>query len=577
VDFFRSTRTNWDDMNKTRNGARILVDQLQLQGVNQLFCVPGESFLGVLDALLDAPALRLVVNRHESASTFMAGAYARLTGQPGVAYVTRGPGACNAAVGIHHARQDSLPVVLFVGQTPTGFQEREAFQEFDAARLFGDIAKWVARVDRADRIPEFVARAFQTAASGRPGPVVLAVPEDVLEQDAAVGDARCHQPVLPAPSDTQVAALRRMLGKAQRPIAIVGGAGWTAAACENLRGFAEANRIALASAFRFQDVVDNGHANYVGDVGLGVHPRLAERIRTADLILALGVRLGEATTGGYTLIEAPVARQQLIHAHAGIEELGRVYQADLMINAGMPQLAARLAMMTPIEDPPWAAALAQARAEYLEWQAAPGGSAALALDLRQVMLDLRGALPHDAIVCNGAGNFSAWLHRYFPFYLPGTQLAPASGCMGFAVPAAIAAKLSAPEKTVVCVSGDGDFLMSGQELATAAQAGAGVVFLVCNNGMYGTIRMHQERRYPGRPAGTALSNPDFAKLAQAYGGTGLRVTKTAEFAGALAEALAAARAKHLPALIELVCNPEQLLPSLRLEDLRKGLARPARR
>jgi acetolactate synthase-1/2/3 large subunit len=543
--------------------------------VNNIFCVPGESYLDVLDALLDAPGLRLVVNRHESGSTFMAGGYARLTGQPGVAFVTRGPGACNAAVGIHHAFQDSLPLVLFVGQTPSTFLGREAFQEVDHTRLFGGIAKWVAQIDRADRIPEFVARAFQVATSGRPGPVVLAIPEDVLMQTANVRDARCHQAVHSAPSDTQIATLRRLLGKAQRPIAIVGGAGWSAAACENLRGFAEANQIPLAAAFRFQDLIDNSHANYVGDVGLGINPRLAERIRSADLILALGARLGEATTGGYTLLEPPLPQQKLVHAHAGLDELGRVYEADLMINTGMPQLAARLAMMTPIDDPVWAPTVAAARSEYLAWQrpeASPSGRAP-ELDLRQVLLELREALPRDAVVCSGAGNFSGWLHRYFPYFVPGSQLAPASGCMGFAVPAAIAAKLSAPEKTVVCVSGDGDFLMSAQELATAAQCNAGVLFLVCNNSMYGTIRAHQERRFPGRVSGTTLTNPDFVQLARAYGGIGIRVARTDEFAAALAEALESIRACRMPAIIELACDPEQLLPTLRVADLRSN-ARP---
>jgi acetolactate synthase-1/2/3 large subunit len=561
-------------MDNARTGARLLVDQLLLQGVNHLFCVPGESYIGVLDALLDAPSVRVVVNRHESGSTFMAGGYARLTGQPGVAFVTRGPGACNAAVGIHHAFQDSLPLVLFVGQTPTTFLEREAFQEVDYVRLFGGVTKWVAQIDRADRIPELVARAFQVATSGRPGPVVLAVPEDVLAHEVQARDARCHQSVQSAPSDTQIATLRRLLGQARRPIAIVGGAGWSVAACENLRGFAEANQVPLATAFRFQDLVDNSHRNYIGDVGLGINPRLAERIRAADLILALGVRLGEATTGGYSLIEAPVPQQKLIHAHAAIEELGRVYQADLMINTGMPQLAARLAMMAPIDDPVWATSVTAARADFLAWQRldAPTSVPTPALDLRQVLHDLRSALPRDAVVCSGAGNFSAWLHRYFPFFLPGSQLAPASGTMGFAVPAAIAAKISAPEKTVVCVSGDGDFMMSVQELATAAHCGAGVLFLVCNNGMYGTIRTHQERQFPGRVSGTTLTNPDFVQLARAYGGAGFRVASTSEFPAVLAEALGSLRARRLPAIIELVCDPDQLLPALRLGDLRPAAA-----
>ena len=557
-------------MSDSRSGARILVDQLLLQGVDRLFCVPGESYLGVLDALIDTPSLRLIVNRHESGSTFMAGAYARLTGQPGVAFVTRGPGACNAAIGIHHAQQDSLPVVLLVGQVPTGVLEREAFQEIDCRSLFASMCKWVAQVDRADRIPEFVARALQTATSGRQGPVVLALPEDVLEQSARTADARCHQSVQAAPSDTQIAALRRMLGRAQRPIVLVGGAGWSAAASENLRGFVEANRLPVVCAFRYQDVFDNRHPNYIGEAGLGINPRLAERISSADLVLAFGVRLGEATTGGYRWLQPPVPRQALVHAHAGLEELGRVYQADLMINTGMPQLAARLAMMAPIDEPVWAEALADAREQYRQWQQRPEilEQHAPSLDPWQVMQQLRAALPADAIVCNGAGNFSIWLHRFFPYLAPGTQLAPTSGAMGYAVPAAVAAKISAPDKTVVCVSGDGDFLMTGQELATACQYNAPVLFLVFNNGMYGTVRMHQERRFPSRVVGTTLTNPDFSALAGAYGGAGFRVTQTADFAAALTQALASLRSRRLPALIELACDPQLLSPSARIDALR---------
>jgi len=566
-------------MSDSRTGARILVDQLLLQGVNQVFCVPGESFLGVLDALVDSPSVRLIVNRHESASAFMASAYARLTGQPGVAFVTRGPGACNAAVGIHQAAQDSLPVVVFIGQSPSSFLDREAFQEIEPRRLFGSLCKWVAQIDRADRIPEYLARAFQTATSGRPGPVVLAVPEDVLENEAATANARCHQAVQAAPSDTQIAALRRMLGKAQRPIVLVGGTGWTAAASENLCAFAQANQLPVACAFRFQDVIDNRHPNYVGDAGLGINPRLAQRISQADLVLALGARLGEATTSGYTLVQAPVPQQALVHAHAGLEELGRVYQADLMINTGMPQLAARLAMMTPIDSPVWAAELGQARAELAAWQQRPPILLRNApeLDPWQVLQDLRSALPADAIIANGAGNFSAWLHRFFAYRAPGTQLAPSNGSMGYAVPAAIAAKLSAPEKTVVCVSGDGDFLMGAHELATACQTNAAVLFLVFNNGMYGTIRMHQERRYPGRASATTLVNPDFARLLQAHGGTGLHVAHTRDFPGALAQALAAMRRDRLPALIELACDPGLLSPTMRLgEPAGGGLTAPGR-
>ncbi len=555
-------------MNDSRTGARILVDQLLLQGVNRLFCVPGESFLDVLDALVDAPGMRLIVNRHESASAFMASAYARLTGQPGVAFVTRGPGACNAAVGIHQAAQDSLPLVLFVGQCKSGFLEREAFQEVDYRSMYGSLCKWVAQIDSPERIPELLARAFQTATSGRPGPVVLAIPEDVLGQCAVVGNARCHQAVQAAPSDTQIAALRRLLGKAQRPIVVVGGSGWNAAASDNLCAFAQANQLPVACAFRYQDVLDNRHPNYVGDAGVGINPQLARRIGEADLVLALGARLGEATTSGYTIVHSPVPTQTLVHAHAGLEELGRVFQAELMINTGMPQLAARLAMMTPIDAPVWAGELAQARAEFAAWQKRPEvlQGPAVALDPWQLLQDLRAALPADAIIVNGAGNYAAWLHRFFPYFASGTQLAPSNGSMGYAVPAAIAAKLSAPERIVVCVSGDGDFLMSSQELASACQNNAAVLFLVFNNNQYGTIRMHQERRFPGRPIGTTLANPDFVALAQAYGCTGLPVRRTEDFPAALAQALAAIRRDRLPALLEISCDPRLLSPTMRVAD-----------
>jgi len=557
-------------MSLSRSGARLLADQLLLQGVNHLFCVPGEGMVPVLDALIDAPGVRVVVNRQESGSTFMACGYARLTGQPGVAFVSRGPGACNAAIGVHHAMQDSLPLVLLVGQSPTSFLEREAFQEIDCRAVFGSMAKWVAQVDRADRMPELVARAFQTATSGRPGPVVLALPDDVLHAITDAGDARCHQAVQAAPSDTQIAALRRQLGKAQRPLVIIGGPGWSAAAAENLIAFAEASALPVACSFRAQDIVDNRHANFVGDAGLGINPRLAQRIRDADLLLVLGPRLGEATTGGYALVQAPAPHQTLVHAHPGTEELGRVYQAALMINTGMPQLAARLAMMTPIEEPVWRPQLAQARAEYAAWQQRPAQSAgdAAGVDPWDVLASLRAALPHNAIIGNGAGNFSGWLHRFFPYIGHGTQLAPASGSMGYGVPAAIAAKIIAPEKTVVCVSGDGDFLMSAQELATACQNNASVLFLVFNNNMYGTIRMHQERQFPGRVTGTSLTNPDFAQLMAAYGGFGCRVERSADFPAALKEALNQLRSRRLPALIELVCDPQAITPGARIDDLR---------
>ncbi len=555
-----------------RTAARILVDQLQIHGVNHVFCVPGESYIAVLDALYDARGIKLIVNRHESGSSFMADAYAKLTGQPGVVMVTRGPGATNASIGVHTAFQDSTPMVMFVGQVGNDFVEREAFQEIDYRRMFGPMTKWVAQIDRADRIPEYVAHAFQIATSGRPGPVVLALPEDLLDESADVADAACHQPVQSAPTDTQIAAVRRLLGQARAPIVLLGGTGWTEAACENLRRFAEANELPVACAFRYQDLFDNRHPNYVGDVGIGINPRLAQRIRESDLVLAIGPRLGEMTTSGYTLLAVPQPKQALVHVHQGVEELGRVYQGQLMIASGMPQFASRLAMMMPVESPTWAAATRAARADYEAWQAqAPVyGSEKPRLDLWQIVQMLQATVPPDTIITNGAGNFSTWAHRYWRYGGLRTQLAPTAGSMGYGVPAGIAAKLVAPERTVVTFAGDGDFLMTGQELATATMYQAGVLIVVFNNGIYGTIRMHQERNHPARVIGTQLVNPRFDLLAQSFGGFGAVVESSSQFAPALAEALAFTRTQKLPALIELRTDAEIITPATTLAAIRSN-------
>ncbi len=555
-----------------RTAARILVDQLQIHGVNHVFCVPGESYIAVLDALYDARGIKLIVNRHESGSSFMADAYAKLTGQPGVVMVTRGPGATNASIGVHTAFQDSTPMVMFVGQVGNDFVEREAFQEIDYRRMFGPMTKWVAQIDRADRIPEYVAHAFQIATSGRPGPVVLALPEDLLDESADVADAACHQPVQSAPTDTQIAAVRRLLGQARAPIVLLGGTGWTEAACENLRRFAEANELPVACAFRYQDLFDNRHPNYVGDVGIGINPRLAQRIRESDLVLAIGPRLGEMTTSGYTLLAVPQPKQALVHVHQGVEELGRVYQGQLMIASGMPQFASRLAMMMPVESPTWAAATRAARADYEAWQAqAPVyGSEKPRLDLWQIVQMLQATVPPDTIITNGAGNFSTWAHRYWRYGGLRTQLAPTAGSMGYGVPAGIAAKLVAPERTVVTFAGDGDFLMTGQELATATMYQAGVLIVVFNNGIYGTIRMHQERNHPARVIGTQLVNPRFDLLAHSFGGFGAVVESSSQFAPALAEALAFTRTQKLPALIELRTDAEIITPATTLAAIRSN-------
>ena len=546
-----------------RTGGQILVDNLLRQGVDLAFCVPGESYLPVLDALYDARArLRLVVCRQEGGAAYMAEAYGKLTGRPGIVFVTRGPGASNAAIGIHTARQDSTPLIAFIGQVGGDFADREAFQEIDYRRMFAGIAKWAAQIDRAERIPEYVARAFRVALSDRPGPVVLALPEDMLGASAQATDAARVEPVRVAPAPGQIAALSKLLSAARRPLVIAGGSGWTAEACGNLLRFAEANALPVACAFRSQDVFDNAHIHYAGDVGIGINPKLAARVRDADVLLVVGERLGEMVTGGYTLLAAPQPTQSLIHAHPGGEELGRVYQPTLAIEASIPEFTAALAAMTPVSGAAWRDSAAQAHAEYVAWQTPrpmPGQ-----LDLWQVVATLRERLPEDAILTNGAGNYTAWLHRLFRYRRYRSQVAPYSGAMGYGVPSAVAAKLVHPERAVVSWNGDGCFLMNGQELATAAQYGLAIVFIVVDNAMYGTIRMHQERHYPGRVYGTDLSNPDFAALARAYGATGETVARTEEFGPALDRALAAAR----PALLHLRIDPQAITMNETIDGIR---------
>lgn len=570
-------------MHNERTGGQILVDALRVHGADIVFGVPGESYLAVLDALHDTP-IRFITNRQEGGAAFMANAYGKMTGRPGICFVTRGPGATNAAIGVHTAFQDSTPMILFIGQVGGDFVEREAFQEIDYRRMFGEMSKWVAQIDRTDRIPEYLVRAFQVATSGRPGPVVLALPEDMLTSVATVADTRAYQPVQACASATQVAQLREMLVAAQRPLVLLGGGGWDLAACDAIRRFAEASHLPVACAFRFQDLIDNRHPCYIGDVGIGINPKLAARIKRADLILAIGPRLGEMTTSGYSLLEAPRPQQQLIHVHTDAEELGRVYQADLMINSGMPQIAAALAAMAPVgshvESALRQAAIAESRTELSAWQAEPpvfmDGS--IGLNLWQVVRTLQAELPADTILTNGAGNFATWGHR---FWLYGdkssglrTQLAPSSGAMGYGVPAAVAAKIIEQHygrpRSVLNFAGDGDFLMNGQELATAVQYRAGVLFIVFNNSMFGTIRMHQERTYPGRVSGTELHNPDFAALARAFGAHGEVVEITAEFAPALRRAQAHIAGTGLPALIELRYDGRLLTPNASMEAIRKS-------
>jgi acetolactate synthase-1/2/3 large subunit len=545
-----------------RNGGRILVDQLRVHGTDLAFCVPGESYLAVLDALYDVrDAIRLIVARQDGGAAYMAEAYGKLTGRPGICFVTRGPGATNASIAVHTAQQDSTPMILFVGQVGTDFVEREAFQEIDYRRMFGSIAKWVASIDRADRIPELVSHAYHLAMSGRRGPVVLALPEDMLVQTVAVRDAAPYQVVEAHPGAADAGRLREMLAAAARPFVMPGGSGWTPQAVADLQAFAEANDLPVGCAFRFQDVFDNRHPNYAGDVGIGLNPKLAQRVKEADLVLALGPRLGEMTTGGYTLLQAPRPAQRLVHVHAGAEELGRVYQADLLINAGPGPMAAALAAMDPVV-PRWRDWTRAANADYranLEPGPMPG-----AVDYGRIVCALRDALPPDTIVTTGAGNYTGWVHRYWQHSVFRTQLSPTSGAMGYGVPAAVAAKLAAPERTVVSFNGDGCFLMNGQEIATAAQYDARVIFIVVNNGLYGTIRMHQERDYPARVYATALANPDFAALARAYGLHGELVEETAAFMPAFERSRASGR----PALIELRIDPDAITTRTTLSAIR---------
>ncbi|HKV55733.1 MAG TPA: thiamine pyrophosphate-binding protein, partial [Candidatus Binataceae bacterium] len=475
-----------------RTGGQILVDQLRIHGVDTAFCVPGESYLAVLDALYDArEEIRLIVCRQEGGAAYMADAYGKLTGRPGVCLVTRGPGASNACVGVHTAYQDSTPMVLMVGQVARADYERGAFQEIDLHRMYGQMAKWVAQIEDPRRIPEFVARAFTAATSGRPGPVVLALPEDMLREEAATGDADPYKTIHAAPGAAEIAHLRELLARAQRPVVIVGGSTWTAQAVEDLTAFAVANRLPVANTFRRQDRFDNLHHCYAGDLGISPNPKLRARITGADLVICAGTRLSEAATDGYTLFAIPRPEQKLVHVHMGAEELGRVYQADLPINAGMPQFAAAAKAMPPVDSSAWAGAAETAHRDYLEYNRPIPNAGPL--QLAEIVSGLCEQLPPDTIVTNGAGNYSGWVHRFWRFRRLGTQLAPTSGSMGYGVPAAVAAAIIHPDRTVLSFSGDGCFLMNGQEIATAMHHRLKPIFFVVNNGMYGTIRMHQER------------------------------------------------------------------------------------
>ncbi len=553
-------------LNKTgnlRTGGQILVDQLALHGTDMAFGVPGESYLAVLDALHDSQ-VRFIICRQEGGAAMMAEAYGKLTGRPGIAMVTRGPGATNASAGVHIAAQDSTPMILFVGQVARSMREREAFQEIDYRQMFGSIAKWVTEIDDPARIPELVGRAFQVATSGRPGPVVISLPEDMLTEAAACADGQAFRPVQANPSQDDMAELQRLLNRAERPLMILGGGGWSQQAVNNIRDFAERFELPVAVSFRRQDYLDNTHRCYVGHAGVSLKPPLSDRIRDADLLLLVGTRLGEASSRGYEVVDIPQPKQTLVHVHASAEEIGMVYRPDLSINAGIGPFAKAARDLTPVGTERWAEETRQARKEYLNSLEPPESPGEL--QFGKVVRWLNDHLPDDAIITNGAGNYCVWVNGYYQYRGLGTQLAPTSGSMGYGTPAAVAAKLVHPERTVIAFAGDGCLLMTGQEMATAAQYGLKIIWIVANNGMYGTIRMHQERDYPSRVSGTGLSNPDFAALARAYGGHGEVVTSNQDFADAFARASSA----DSFALLELQLDPNAITPAMTIDQIRSG-------
>jgi acetolactate synthase I/II/III large subunit len=557
---YQINKIKQDSMTKQLAG-HLLVECLVAQGVTHAFGVPGESFLAVLDGFHAYPDIQFVINRQEGGAAFMAEAAGKLTGRPGVCFVTRGPGATNASIGVHTAFQDSTPMVLFVGDVASDTRDREAFQEVNYLSFFGPstggMAKRVERIDDAKRIPEYVARAFATAMNGRPGPVVVVLPEDMLTQ---MVDAQPLPKVIPAEAWSDpgsLRTLREMLLQAERPFVIAGGGGWTVQSAQALQRFAENWSLPVGNAFRFQDTFDNFHPLYAGDVGIGINPKLAARIKQSDLVIAIGPRLGEMTTGGYTLLQAPKSTQKLVHIHASAEELGRVYQADLAIHASMSAAARSLEVLSAPPALPWQTWAKETNDDYLANVDPANGGLTLpgTIDMPAIIATLQQHLPEDAVLTNGAGNFASWLHRFFQYHglAKGfkTQLAPTNGAMGYGVPAGISAAIVG-KCVAFTIAGDGDFMMNGQELATAAQCGAKSIVLLLNNGMFGTIRMHQEREYPHNVSGTQLSNPDFVGLARAYGYAGVRITHTHEFEAELLAALA----RPQGTLIEVTLNPE---------------------
>jgi acetolactate synthase-1/2/3 large subunit len=549
---------------RLRSGGQILVDQLVIHGTDTAFCVPGESYLEVLDALHDARSIRLINVRHEASAANMAEAYGKVTGRPGICLVTRGPGACHASVGVHTAFQDSTPMILLVGQVGRDMTDREAFQEIDYRQMFGPVAKWAAQIDRADRIPEYVARAFHVAMSGRPGPVVLALPEDMLTERVAVADAQPAAAVAPSVNPADLPKLRRLLENAERPLLLIGGPNWSDEASKQIQAFAEANNIPASTSFRRQDAFDNRSRVYAGDLGTSGPPPLIKRAKEADLLIVVGARLGEMTTQGYTIMDSPEPRQKLVHVHADADELGRVYRPTLAMQGTANSFAALAATMQPVNGKRWAAWTEKARADYLATlEPTPYNGA---LDVGRALADLRDKLPRDLIVTVDAGNHSGWPQRYLIYGRPGRQIGPTSGAMAYSLPAGIAAKLVHPDRVVIVFIGDGGFMMCGQEMSTAAQYGINVICVVTNNNQYGTIRMHQEREHPMRVVGTQLVNPDFAEFGRVLGCHGETVTRTDEFAPALERAIKSNR----PAVIELRTDPDLVTTRTTVTALREA-------
>ena len=560
------TTTKPHPSTKPRTGGQVLVDQLIVHGVKQLFCVPGESYLAALDALHDAK-VEVTICRQEGGATMMAEAQGKLTGEPGICFVTRGPGATNASAGIHIAHQVSTPLIVFVGQVARGMLDREAFQELDYGAVFGTMAKWVVEIDDAKRLPELVSRAFHVATSGRPGPVVIALPEDMLTDMVQVADAKPYSVTEIHPGADALRELKARLDKAERPVLIIGGSRWNEQAVRDTVTFAEQWQLPVYCSFRRQMLFPATHANYGGDLGLGVNPKLLARIKASDLVIVLGGRLSEIPSQGFELFDIPMPQMDMVHIHADANELGRIYHAAQSINATPQAMTAALAQLgKPTAQPKWAQHTADAHAEYQAWSdpskiQIPGN-----LQMGEIMGHLREVLPADTIFCNGAGNFATWVHRFWPFTTFASHLAPTSGSMGYGPPAGVGAKRLWPQREVVIFAGDGDFLMHGQEFATAIQYQLPVIVVILDNAMYGTIRMHQEREYPGRVSGTELKNPDFSAYAKAFGGHGERVERTEEFAPALARA----RASGLPSILHCFIDPEAITPTGTLSGMRKA-------